>query len=73
MMDQFFNLPEGAKWRLPEMDLTLKIPEGTVVHIGYDMSEIIHDIWNRENVWDFDMVGKMWIMTEDGLSQLDKN
>lgn len=72
-MDMFFNLPEGEKWRVPEMDLTLKIPEGTVVHIGQDMSEIIHDIRNTDNVWDFDMVDKMWIMTEDGLSQLDKN
>ena len=72
-LDHFFSLPEGEKWRMPEMDLTLKIPEGFVVHIGDEMDEIIHDIRNRENVWDFDMVDKMWIMTEYGLSQLDKN
>jgi hypothetical protein len=73
ILDQFFNLPEGEKWRIPDMNITLKIPEGTVVHLGSDMYEIIDDIYNQEHVWDFDMVDKMWIMTEDGLTQLDKN
>lgn len=72
-LDQFFNLPKGEKWRLPEMLLTLKIPEGKVVHISDEMDEIIYDIRNTENVWDFDMTGKMWIMTEDGLSLYGRN
>lgn len=73
ILDHFFSLPEGEKWRVPEMDITLKVPEGKVVHFGYDMDKIIYDIYNTENVWDFDMTGKMWIMTEDGLSPHDRN
>jgi len=72
-LDQFFHLPEGVKWRAPEMNLTLKIPEGMVVYISDEMHEIIYDIRNTENVWDFDMTGRMWIMTEEGLSPYGKH
>ncbi|UCG27190.1 MAG: PspC domain-containing protein [Bacteroidales bacterium] len=68
-LDQFFSLPEGEKWRIPEIRITLLVPEGKSVYIGEEMDEIIYDIENVENIWDFDMVGKMWIMTEDGLTQ----
>jgi len=32
------------------------------------MTDIIYDIENTENMWDGDMVGKVWIMTADGLA-----
>lgn len=72
-LDQFFNLPKGERWRVPETNLTLRVPKGMVVHIGDEMHEIIYDIQNTEDVWDFDMTGKMWIMTEEGLSPYWKN
>lgn len=72
LLDRYFNLPEGEKWRVPEMSITLMVPEGKVIYIGEDMDAIIYDIDNAENVWDFDMVGKMWIMTDDGLTELSR-
>ena len=35
------------------------------------MSDVIYDVENVTNTWDEDMLGKKWIMLEDGLTCLD--
>jgi hypothetical protein len=45
------------------------LPVGKAIHLGELTKKIIWDIPNIENEWDGDMVGKTWIMTENGLTQ----
>jgi hypothetical protein len=66
--DPYFILEEQSKWRGQDVDITVKIPEGKAVYLDDDMVKIIHDIENTSNTWDGDMVGKIWVMTEDGLT-----
>ncbi len=66
--DPYYMLKEDARWRDQEIFLTLKVPEGKSVYLNQKMTSIISDIQNTENMWDGDMVGKIWIMTPDGLA-----
>lgn len=66
--DPYFILEQGVKWRGQEVDITLKVPEGKAIFIDEDLVKIIHDIENVSNTWDGDMVGKTWIMKEEGLT-----
>jgi hypothetical protein len=61
-------LKDDARWRDQEVYLTLKVPEGKSVYLNQKMTSIIADIENTENMWNGDMVGKIWTMTADGLS-----
>lgn len=68
MFDPYFILDENVKWRGQEVKITVKVPEGKAVYLGDDMVKIIDDIENVSNTWDGDMVGKTWVMKEEGLA-----
>lgn len=68
VLDPYYFLKDNAKWREQEVTMTLKIPEGKSVYLNENLTDIIYDIENTENMWDGDMVGKTWIMTADGLA-----
>lgn len=68
ILDPYYFLKDDAKWREQEVTMTLKIPEGKAVYLNKNLTDIIYDIENTENMWDGDMVGKTWIMTDDGLA-----
>lgn len=63
-----FYLPKGSKWRMQDLTVTLKIPEGKVVFLDQSLKEIIYDIDNTEDMWDMDMLGHYWKMEKEGLS-----
>lgn len=67
-LDPYYFLKDNAKWREQEVTMTLKVPEGKSIFMNSKMANIIYDIENTENMWDGDMVGKIWTMTADGLS-----
>ena len=66
--DPWFILGKDDKYRVQEVDVTVKVPEGKAVYLSDDMVKIIHDIDNVSNTWDGDMVGKTWVMKPDGLT-----
>ncbi|MCL3780259.1 PspC domain-containing protein [Prolixibacteraceae bacterium JC049] len=66
--DEHFKLSEDGKWRDQTLKLTLKIPVGQVIYLDDKLIKIIYDIENVSNVHDRDMVGKYWVMTEEGLT-----
>ena len=72
LFDPYFLLNDEGKWRNQEVDITIKVPEGKAVHLGENMVKIIYDIENVSNTWDKDMVGKIWVMTIDGLALKEK-
>jgi phage shock protein PspC (stress-responsive transcriptional regulator) len=66
--DPYYFLKDEAKWREQEVSMILKVPEGKSVYLNKNLSDIIFDIENTENMWDGDMMGKTWTMTANGLA-----
>jgi hypothetical protein len=67
IFDDFFSISE-QKWRLQELDLTLEIPVGKVIYLDHSIEDLIYDIKNQENMWDYDMLGHYWKMEKKGLT-----
>lgn len=68
LLDPYFSLPEGERWRAPEVRLNLKLPIGKVICLDEDLVEIIYGIDNTMDTYDSDMAGEKWIMKEEGLT-----
>jgi hypothetical protein len=67
-LDPYYFLKDNAKWREQEVSMVLKVPEGKSIFMNEKMKSIISDIENVNNMWDGDMVGKIWTMTPNGLA-----
>jgi len=67
IFDDFFSITT-QKWRRQELNITLEIPFGMVVFLDHSLVDLIYDIKNQENMWDYDMLGHYWKMEKDGLS-----
>ena len=67
IFDDFFTI-STQKWRMQELYLTLEIPVGMVVFLDHSLEDLIYDIKNVHNMWDYDMLGHYWKMEEEGLS-----
>ena len=67
IFDDFFTI-STQKWRMQELDITLEIPVGMVVFLDHSLEDLIYDIKNVHNMWDYDMLGHYWKMEEEGLS-----
>ena len=67
IFDDFFTI-STQKWRMQELDLTLEIPVGMVVFLDHSLEDLIYDIKNVHNMWDYDMLGHYWKMEKEGLS-----
>jgi len=67
IFDDFFTI-STQKWRMQELDLTLEIPVGMVVFLDHSLEDLIYDIKNVHNMWDYDMLGHYWKMKKEGLS-----
>jgi phage shock protein PspC (stress-responsive transcriptional regulator) len=67
IFDDFFTIAT-QKWRMQELDLTLELPIGMVVFLDHSLEDLIYDIKNVHNMWDYDMLGHYWKMEKEGLS-----
>jgi phage shock protein PspC (stress-responsive transcriptional regulator) len=67
IFDDFFTI-STQKWRMQELDLTLEIPVGMVVFLDHSLEDLIYDIKNVHNMWDYDMLGNYWRMEKEGLT-----
>ena len=67
IFDDFFTI-STQKWRMQKLDLTLEIPVGMVVFLNHSLEDLIYDINNVHNMWDYDMLGHYWKMEKEGLS-----
>lgn len=65
--NSYYTLAPDYRFRAQEVKLTLFIPIGTKVYLDKNMVDIIYDIKNLNDYWDYDMVNHVWIMTNRGL------
>jgi phage shock protein PspC (stress-responsive transcriptional regulator) len=69
IFDRFFSLDEDYKWRFPEVELILKIPENQKIFVSEGMQEILGDIWIENSGGNWELPGKTWIMSDKRLKQ----
>ena len=70
-LSEYFSVPEDALYRGQDLKVTLRLPVGTTVFLDPSLENIIYDLENVQNLWDGDMLGHTWIMTERGLDCAD--
>lgn len=66
-VDSYFFLPEGEKWKIQEVDLSLNLPEGYTVFIDKSMEEILSHHQPYTDYWPDEMVNKWWVMKGNSL------
>ena len=64
-----FEREDGIRGQ--EASLVLKLPVGKVVYLDPSLEAIIFDVDNVTGTYDRDMLGKRWVMLEEGLTCLD--
>ncbi|MCF8229615.1 MAG: PspC domain-containing protein [Bacteroidales bacterium] len=64
--DKYFVIGNREPFRGQELDLFLRVPEGTVLFIDNNLEDIL-DWWHFDDP--YDMGGRYWIMTENGLER----
>ncbi len=69
--DSYFSIGREFRYRAQEVNLTLYLPIGTRVFLNENMVDLIWDIKNLNDYWDYDMVNHEWIMTNKGLKCTD--
>jgi len=67
IMDPYFSMDMDHKWRFPRVETTLRVPEGKVVVIDRQARDYLDGIHNLNHRSDWNMAGKTWQMTEEGL------
>jgi len=68
ILDPFFTLENHSKWRNQELSIMVKVPQGKMVHLDPDLDQLSFDFDNINNIWNKEMTGKTWIMTQEGLA-----
>jgi hypothetical protein len=69
-LDPYFSVDLEHKWRFPRVEAVVKVPEGKVVVLDRETRDILEGVRNVNRLSDWNMAGKSWIMTEDGLEKI---
>ncbi len=69
--NKYFNLDSFDKFRGQKVQILLKVPVGAKIYLDPSLKGFIYDVDNIQNVYDHDMLGKNWEMTNQGLNCLD--
>jgi len=61
----------GTTWYGQEVDYRLRVPEGTVICLDRNLRPLLdYFIDNEEGLRGYDLAGKCWMMTEEGLQEV---
>ena len=71
ILSECFSVPKEALFRGQELKLTLHLPVGNEIFLDPSIENLIFDIENVHNIWDGNMVGHTWRMSQKGLVCLD--
>ncbi len=69
IFDAYYPLFKENVWIFPEVDVKIRIPDGTILYIDKDMVEQLDYIETEEYYSSKELAGKYWIMTDKGLQE----
>ena len=67
MLPEQFNISTSSKYRGQHIKVLLKVPVGKSVVLDKSLDDMLSDVSNVTDTWDWDMLGHEWKMTKDGL------
>jgi len=70
VLDPYFSVDLDNKWRFPRVETIIRVPEGKVVILDHNTRNILEGVRNVDRLSDWNMAGKSWIMTEEGLEKI---
>lgn len=62
IIDNYFLLPEQAKWRNQSVKLILEVPEGKNIFLSKNLNKLAYNNEFMDGSWDFDLTGKILTM-----------
>lgn len=69
MADDLLNYPRSDRFRDQNVRLVLYLPVGHRVYLDPTTVPYLDDVANTEDIWDGEMGGRTWLMTEQGLAE----
>ncbi len=69
-LDPYFSVSLEHKWRFPRVETVVRVPEGKVVILDRQTRDILEGVRNVDHLSDWNMAGKSWKMTEEGLEKI---
>jgi phage shock protein PspC (stress-responsive transcriptional regulator) len=70
LLDPLFRA--GTIWYGQEVSYYLRVPAGTVICLDRELRQILdYYIPNEENLRGYNLAGKCWVMTEEGLEEVE--
>jgi phage shock protein PspC (stress-responsive transcriptional regulator) len=70
ILDPYYSVDLEHKWRFPRVETTVRVPEGKVVVLDRQTRDILEGVRNVDRLSDWNMAGKTWKMTEEGLERI---
>ena len=70
ILDSYFSVDLENKWRFPRVEVILRVPEGKVVVLDRATRDILEGVRNIDRLSDWNMAGKTWRMTGEGLEKI---
>jgi phage shock protein PspC (stress-responsive transcriptional regulator) len=73
VLDPYFSFALNDKWREQNVHILIKVPRNRMIHLSKNLKPMVHnaDINNLQDTEDEDMLGRRWIMTDEGLNCVD--
>ncbi len=71
LIDKYYSFQSSDKFRNQEVQVIIKLPKNKTVYLDNRLKNLYYDIENTNGIFDADMGGKYWKMTENGLTCLN--
>lgn len=68
MLDKYFSFPAADKFRNQETEVLIKMPRNKTIYFDLSVKNLLYDVDNTNEIYDEEMVGKYWVMTDNGLT-----
>lgn len=66
-IDPLFFCNSSERWTFPDLDIILYLPKGQKICVDKNLEQTLSYVKTSDNVWQSEIPGKCWVMTNDGL------
>ncbi len=71
ILDPYFSLKKSNHWRAPGTRVTVMVPEGKYIRLHKNTRYFLNRVETVDDLWNNELAGKVWEMTEGGLVEAD--
>ncbi len=69
LLDDYYTIPGGTMWPGVKIKIRFYLPEGYEIYIDEELEDLFED-YQGNGIYSYELGGKTWKMTEDGLAEL---